>query len=65
MNTKNRIKFFTFSFLIGALLLAACAPSATNQDESLGTIGVGSKDFTEQFIVAEMYAQILEDAGLR
>jgi osmoprotectant transport system substrate-binding protein len=63
MNTKNRIKFFTFSFLIGALLLAACVPSAANQDESLGTIVVGSKDFTEQFIVAEMYAQILEDAG--
>jgi osmoprotectant transport system substrate-binding protein len=62
MNTKNGIKFFTFSFLIGALFLAACAPSAANQ-ESLGTIAVGSKDFTEQFIVAEMYAQILEDAG--
>jgi osmoprotectant transport system substrate-binding protein len=63
MNTKNRIKVFAFSFLIGALLLAACAPSGSNQEESLGTIAVGSKDFTEQFIIAEMYAQILEDAG--
>jgi osmoprotectant transport system substrate-binding protein len=28
-----------------------------------GTIKVGSKDFTEEFIVAEMYAQLLENAG--
>lgn len=63
MYTKNKIKIFAFSFLIGALLLAACAPTTTDQGESLGTIAVGSKDFTEQFIVAEMYAQILEDAG--
>jgi len=63
MNTKNRIKIFAFSVLIGALLLTACAPSGSNQEESLGTIAVGSKDFTEQFIVAEMYAQVLENAG--
>lgn len=63
MNKKNRINIFAFSFLIGALLLAACAPSTSDQNESLGTIAVGSKDFTEQFIVSEMYAQILENAG--
>lgn len=28
-----------------------------------GTIVVGSKDFTEQFIVANMYLQVLENAG--
>lgn len=28
-----------------------------------GTIKVGSKDFTEEFIVAEIYAQLLENAG--
>ncbi len=32
---------------------------------SLGTIKVGSKDFTEEFIVAEMYAQLLENAGFK
>ena len=63
MNTKNGIKIFAFSFLIGALLLAACTPTTSEQEESLGSIAVGSKDFTEQFIVAEMYAQILETAG--
>lgn len=30
---------------------------------STGTITIGSKDFTEEFIVAEMYAQMLENAG--
>ncbi len=30
-----------------------------------GTIIVGSKDFTEEFIVAEMYAQLLEHAGFK
>ncbi|MBP8002295.1 MAG: quaternary ammonium transporter, partial [Chloroflexi bacterium] len=28
-----------------------------------GTIVVASKDFTEQFIIGEMYALLLEDAG--
>jgi osmoprotectant transport system substrate-binding protein len=39
-------------------LLAGCGGGAK------GTIIIGSKDFTEQYIVAEMYALLLEDAGL-
>lgn len=39
-------------------LLAGCGGG------SKGTIIIGSKDFTEQYIVAEMYALLLEDAGL-
>lgn len=59
----------TLSFLLFiSLLLAACAPAASSGtaasgEDSLGTIKVGSKDFTEQFIVAEMYAQLLEQEG--
>lgn len=49
-----------FTILTAALLLSACAPA---QPGSVGSAAVGSKDFTEQFIVAEMYAQILENAG--
>jgi osmoprotectant transport system substrate-binding protein len=30
-----------------------------------GAIRVGSKDFTEQFILGEMYALVLEDSGLK
>jgi osmoprotectant transport system substrate-binding protein len=40
---------------------ATAAPAAGGGAQ--GTIKVGSKDFTEEFIVAEMYAQLLEDAG--
>jgi len=39
---------------------ATAAPAAGGAS---GTIKVGSKDFTEEFIVAELYAQVLEHAG--
>jgi osmoprotectant transport system substrate-binding protein len=44
--------------MIGAPLLARCAfgPSA---------VRVGSKNFTESFVIAEIYAQALEGAGIR
>lgn len=49
--------------LILSLLLGACSqvPGASNA----GVIKIGSKDFTEEFIVAEMYAQLLEHAGFK
>ena len=47
--------------LVSAMILSACAPSQST--DGAGTVVVGSKDFTEQFIVAEMYAQLLENAG--
>lgn len=55
--------------LLGLQMLSACtassplssAPSPTESEH--GTIIVGSKDFTEEFILAEMYAQLLENAG--
>ena len=49
---------------------AATAPTAMTEATAApaagggGTIKVGSKDFTEEFIVAELYAQVLEHAGL-
>jgi osmoprotectant transport system substrate-binding protein len=44
-----------------AALTAACGPRAASQV----TLKVGSKDFTEEFILAEMYALLLEDAGFK
>lgn len=38
--------------------MAACAPRG-------GAVRVGSKNFTESFVIAEIYAQSLERAGLR
>ena len=45
-----------------ALMTAAVALTAT---AALGQVRVGSKNFTEQFIVAEIYAQALEAAGIK
>ncbi len=46
------------------MILSACAPaSSENGQDSAGTVVIGSKDFTEQFIIAEMYAQVLEENG--
>src|SRR3954469_22497536 len=47
---------------------AAGAPTTAAQPTAMaagaaGTIKIGSKDFTEEFIVAELYAQLLENAG--
>lgn len=41
-----------------ALSLVAASPGAAQ------TVSIGSKNFTEQFIVAEIYAQALEKAGV-
>lgn len=61
MFKSKKIFTFVFVFLTAALILSACTPSPSA--DSAGTVIVGSKDFTEQFIVAEMYAQLLENEG--
>jgi osmoprotectant transport system substrate-binding protein len=61
MFKSKKIFTFVFVLLISALILSACSPSPSA--DSAGTVIVGSKDFTEQFIVAEMYAQLLENEG--
>lgn len=47
--------------LATAITLSACAAPTP----SVTTIQVGSKNFTEQFIVGEMYALVLENAGFK
>lgn len=53
-------RWFVFALLgsSGAIALAACTNSSTDP-----SITVGSKDFTEQLILGEIYALALEDAG--
>lgn len=55
----KRLKWLSL-VLILVFLLTACAPGGKGK-----TIRVGSKDFTEQFIIGEMYALVLEDAGYK
>ncbi|MDR7419684.1 MAG: glycine betaine ABC transporter substrate-binding protein [Armatimonadota bacterium] len=47
--------------LLVVTLAAACGPRSGGQV----TLKVGSKDFTEEFILGEMYALLLEDAGFK
>ena len=59
MKKKSR-KLFGF---ISVLLLSAVLLSACGGGDGEKSVVVGSKDFAEQYILAEMYAQVLEDAG--
>jgi osmoprotectant transport system substrate-binding protein len=76
MKSRLRISRFVTVLLAAALVLSACVPAAASSPTAtsapvsapagnLGTITIGSKDFTEEFIVAEMYAQVLENAGFK
>lgn len=55
------------SLLLGAVLLivsvAGCSSKSSSGDK--GTIKIGSKDFTENLILAEVYALALEDKGFK
>ena len=48
-----------------ARILAVAAVLAVAATSALAQVKVGSKNFTEQFIVAEIYAQALEAAGIK
>ncbi len=52
--------FITLS-IVTVLLLTACVPAAA---PTAAPVKVGSKDFTEELLLGEMYAQILEANGI-
>lgn len=58
---RRRILLSLLTFLTAGILIA-CAGSNTGGNAQ-APIRVGSKDFTEQFILGEMYALTLEKAG--
>ncbi|NJK40992.1 MAG: quaternary ammonium transporter [Acaryochloridaceae cyanobacterium SU_2_1] len=49
--------------LLTVLSIIACQGGSGTQPKA-NVIRIGSKDFTEQFILGEMYASLLEDRGL-
>jgi len=63
MKRIRRLLLFPLLALFTASILIACAGSGPSS--STATIRVGSKDFTEQFIIGEMYALALENAGFQ
>lgn len=61
MINKHRTAWTMMTLLVAlSLALAACIPTTGGEGAA---IRVGSKDFTEQFILGHMYALVLEDAG--
>jgi osmoprotectant transport system substrate-binding protein len=63
VKTKIHKVYWIIVFLVTALILSSCDPNQVEPGEIAPSITVGSKDFTEEFIVAEMYAHLLENAG--
>lgn len=59
---KRLFRTVTVLLVAIGLMLASLAGVAA-QDADKPTVGIGSKDFTEQLVVAEMVALLLEDAG--
>jgi len=58
------VRRFLVLLLLGLFTtFAIIACSGSNPDGGRGAIKVGSKDFTEQFILGEMYALVLENSG--
>lgn len=55
---KKRSMILGSAFVLAGLLLGACA-----QEEAPVQIRVSSKEFTEQFILGNMYEMLLDDAG--
>lgn len=66
---KKRILTAVLSGILAASALSGCSSSSTASSSgnsgSGATIRVGSKDFTENEVVAELYALALEDAGFK
>ncbi len=60
---KRKFLSMMLATVMGVSLLAGCGSSGTSSSSSGDVIKVGSKDFTENEVVAEVYALALEDAG--
>lgn len=59
MKSLRRLVALPLLALFTAVIIISCTSSGSNP-----VVRVGSKDFTEQFIIGEMYALVLEKAGL-
>jgi osmoprotectant transport system substrate-binding protein len=53
----------TFHLVVLLLTVVALAAACGTRGGGTVTVKVGSKDFTEEFLLGEMYALLLEDAG--
>jgi osmoprotectant transport system substrate-binding protein len=64
MRAIRRLLLLSLLAIVTAFTIVACTGSGGG-DSASSPIKVGSKDFTEQFIIGEMYALVLEKAGFQ
>jgi osmoprotectant transport system substrate-binding protein len=64
MKSLRRLLILPLLALLTAVTVIACTGGGGGESSG-APIRVGSKDFTEQFILGEMYALVLENAGLQ
>jgi osmoprotectant transport system substrate-binding protein len=62
---RRRLLILPLLALLTTTILIACAGGGGNPTTGSSPIKVGSKDFTEAFIIGEMYALVLEKAGFQ
>ncbi|MCG8362893.1 MAG: quaternary ammonium transporter [Pseudanabaenales cyanobacterium] len=65
MKSIRRLLTLFSLVLLTALMVIACNSNSGGNDNAKGLVRVGSKDFTEQFILGEMYALVLENSGFK
>lgn len=66
MSRNKRKLYFSISiFLVLSLILSACGDKTENAEDKAAMIRIGTKDFTENLIVGELYALALEGAGYK
>ena len=66
VTTSRRPRWFQLLSLVVVVMLAtACGSSESGSGSASKRVAIGSKGFTEQLIVAEMAAAVLEDAGYK
>lgn len=65
MKRVRRLLILPLLALLTATLMIACAGGGGDNASGSSPIKVGSKDFTEAFIIGEMYALALEKAGFQ
>ncbi|MDJ0706398.1 MAG: glycine betaine ABC transporter substrate-binding protein [Leptolyngbyaceae cyanobacterium MO_188.B28] len=65
MKSIRRLLTLCSLVLLTALMVIACNNNSGGNDTAAEVVRVGSKDFTEQFILGEMYSLVLEKEGFQ
>lgn len=62
---NQKLKILITLLMLVSVVLSGCGVIPGTGGQQGATIRVASKDFTEQFILGEMYAKVLENAGFK